>query len=83
GMTDVNDYIGSNKPSDFYTRIQELAAEKKQTIGGVASKMTFSRTYFYVWKKKNTLPLLDYAMEIANYFGVSLDYLFGRSDYRK
>lgn len=83
GITDENDYICSNSPSDFYNRIKDLAKERGETFGEIASKLTFPRTYFYVWIKKNTLPLPEYAIEIAKYFNVSLDYLFGRSDYRK
>ena len=82
GISEENDFIGSNSPSDFYTRVRELAEEKNLTIGGVASKMSFARTYFYVWEKKKTLPLLEYAIEIARFFSVSLDYLLGRSDYK-
>ncbi|MDE6189963.1 MAG: helix-turn-helix domain-containing protein [Clostridia bacterium] len=83
GMTDEKDFIGALQPSNFSTRIQSLAKERNETLGGIASKMPFSRTYFYMWIKKDTLPLIEYAIAIAEYFKVSLDYLFGRSDYRK
>ncbi|MDE5617150.1 MAG: transcriptional regulator [Clostridia bacterium] len=83
GFNNDNDFIGSVSPSDFYTRIQELVQESNKTFGGIASKLAFSRTYFYAWKKNNTLPSIEYAKIIADYFDVSLDYLFGRSDYRK
>ncbi len=83
GNSSENDFIGSNSPSDFYNRVEELAKERNEKYGEIASKLTFSRTYFYAWKKTNTLPSVEYAKVIADYFNVSLDYLFGRSDYRK
>lgn len=83
GISEENDFIGAPNPSSFQIRIQTLARERNQTLGAIATKMSFIRSYFYDWIRLGTLPSLDYAMEIANYFGVSLDYLFGRSDYRK
>ncbi|MDE7216344.1 MAG: helix-turn-helix domain-containing protein [Clostridia bacterium] len=83
GETNNNDFIGSPTPSTFSNRLQELANERNETFGAISTKMPFIRTYFYNWIKLGTLPSLEYAIEIANYFNVSLDYLFGRSDYRK
>jgi transcriptional regulator with XRE-family HTH domain len=83
GETNDNDFIGSSMPSTFADRLQELANERNEKFGAISNKMPFIRTYFYNWIKLGTLPSLEYAIEIANYFNVSLDYLFGRSDYRK
>ena len=82
GLTDKDEYVCAVSPSTFYNRVEELAKENNETLGGLASKMAFPRTYFYVWKKKNRLPLIEYAMFIADHFKVSLDYLFGRTDYK-
>ena len=83
GKKSKNDFIGSHSPSTFPIRLQKLADERKETFGAIATKMPFERTYFYDWTSSNILPSIEYAILIADYFGVSLDYLFGRSDYKK
>lgn len=83
GIDDENDYIAAVAPTSFYARFDELIRENNLNYGQLASKMDFPRTYIYEWFKDNTLPSLDYVMEIAEYFHVSPDYLLGRTDYRK
>ena len=82
-LSDENEFFGSPSPVTFHIRIKELANERNETFGAIASKMPFMRTYFYDWIKSNMLPSMEYAIMIAEYFDVSLDYLFGRTDYRK
>lgn len=83
GDSDANEFQPAAFPSSFHSRVAELAEEKGVNYGQIARKMTFPRTYFYEWLKKGTLPSLDYLMNIAEYFGVSPDYLPGRTDCRK
>lgn len=84
GRSSENEYIPAVKPSTYHIRVQELAKEKNVTFGMMANSLviTFPRTYFYQWQKNKTYPSIDYLIQIATYFSVSLDYLTGRSDYK-
>ena len=82
GSTEKNEFIPSAAPSSFATRLEELRKERKITYGAIAQSMPFPRTYFYEWRKDNTLPSPEYLLAIASYFAVSPDYLLGRTDYR-
>ena len=83
GSTEKNEFIPSAAPSSFAARLEELRKERKITYGAIAQSMPFPRTYFYEWRKDNTLPSPEYLLAIASYFAVSPDYLLGRTDYKK
>lgn len=83
GMTDKNEFIPSNTPSTFYARLEELTKSNNLNYGKLTSHLSFPRTYIYEWMKKETLPSIEYLIEIANFFDVSPDYLLGRTDFRK
>ena len=82
GSTEKNEFIPSAAPSSFAARLEELRKERKITYGAIAQSMPFPRTYFYEWRKDNTLPSPEYLLAIASFFAVSPDYLLGRTDYR-
>lgn len=67
-LLDSNDFIPSANPSSFYKRLPQIAEERGENYGHIASRMPFPRTYIYEWLKENTLP--------------SPDYLLGRTDCR-
>ena len=83
--TDASFFPAENK-TDFHERLiflvnRRKAAGEKINYGKICRKTTFPRTYFYEWIKEKTLPSLDYAFNIAEYFNVSVDYLLGRTDF--
>lgn len=80
GEEEENVFEKATSPASFADRFRELAGDRK--FGSIASKLTFPRTYIYEWLNENTLPSLDYLIELANYFKVSPDYLLGRTDDR-
>ena len=41
-------------------------------------KLGFSNSTYTTWKKRGTSPKVDDLAKIADYFGVSVDYLLGR-----
>lgn len=82
GVTDNEAFYKSAQPVAFCGRLDELAEEKGVKYSQIAARMPFTRNYFYEWKRANTLPTLNYLIALANYFGVSVDYLLGRTDYR-
>ena len=59
-------------------RIRELMLEQGKRPADVAEFLHVSRNNVYLWLKGALVPKLDVAAEIADYFGVSLDYLIGR-----
>lgn len=83
GIDEVNNFICSAKPSDFYKRLIELAEENKINFAQIATKNGFPRTYIYEWMSNGTLPAIDYLLSMAKFFNVSPDYLLGRTDYKK
>ena len=82
GEIDDPYFYKSEKPTTFHVRLEELAGERQVTYAEIAHTMPFTKTYFYQWQKKKTLPSWDYLRVIAEYFKVSPDYLLGRTDDR-
>ncbi|MDW3926450.1 helix-turn-helix transcriptional regulator [Staphylococcus saprophyticus] len=56
-------------------RIKELADAKGVTIAHVERKVGLSNGQLAKWKSR--APRIDKANEVANYLGVSLDYIYG------
>lgn len=61
-------------------RIKELCEEKGISISELAEKIGVSRASVGKWNKSS--PSSDTIAKIANYFGVSTDYILGISEYR-
>jgi transcriptional regulator with XRE-family HTH domain len=59
-------------------RIQELAKKRDITLKELSLELGFSKNYLYSLKKQ--APSADKLSKIADYFGVSTDYLLGRSN---
>lgn len=57
--------------------VKKLADNQKISIVELEEKLNFSRNSLYAWKKSK--PSIDKLEAVANYFGVSTDYLLGRS----
>lgn len=61
-----------------YELIKELAREKGISIRELEISLGFSNGYFSKWKKVS--PNSEGLQKVANFFGVSVDYLLGRTD---
>lgn len=61
-----------------YEIIKELAKQKKISIRQLEIRFGYSNGYLAKWKS-NT-PNADELAKLANFFGVSVDYLLGRTD---
>ena len=59
-------------------KIKELAQKQGISLQKVAEDLGYSINYLYTLKEKT--PKSDRLQEIADYFGVSTDYLLGRTD---
>lgn len=61
-----------------FERIKELAKTRGITLGALEEKLGLSRNSIYTIKNKK--PSAERLQLIADYFGVSTDYLLGRTD---
>lgn len=59
-----------------FERIKKLAEKRGKNLKTVATDLGFSENALYKWK--NQSPTTDNLTKVADYFGVSLDYLVGR-----
>ncbi len=63
---------------DFYNRLQELAKKKGKSFHQIEVDLGYSKNSFYNYKTKK--PTADNLNKIAEYFGVTSDYLLGRDN---
>lgn len=64
----------------FYETVQRLATIKGVTIKQMEKDLGLAPSHANKWKK--SLPSFKYLLMLADYFGVSVDYLTGREEYR-
>lgn len=61
-----------------FERIKELAKKRGLSLNQVEEKLGYSKNTLYSLKRQKVSS--DRLQEIADYFGVSTDYLLGRTD---
>jgi len=61
----------------LFDRIKKLADSQGKSITRVEQDLNMSRNYLYKWKTMN--PKSDSLEKVADYFGVTTDYLLGRN----
>lgn len=66
----------------FKERIRELRKEKGETQVQVAAAIGIAEQHYQRFERGANLPNLENAWKLADHFGVSIDYLVGRSDVR-
>lgn len=62
----------------LFEKIKELAEKRGMSINRLEENLGYSRNSLYNLKTKK--PSAERLQEIADYFGVSTDYLLGRTD---
>lgn len=62
----------------IYERVQYLAKNQGLSVRELGNKLNIGPTTLYKWKKQT--PKSDILIKVADYFGVSTDYLLGRSN---
>lgn len=62
----------------IFERIKFLADKQKKSLNTVEEELGYGRNVLY--RLKNTSPSTERLQELANYFGVSTDYLLGRTN---
>ena len=70
--------------SNFSETLSELLAMHNLNASQLAKQIKIDRSTITKYLVKRSLPQLQFALKIADYFGCSLDYLFGlTNDYKK
>ena len=65
---------------DFFSRIVEIRQSKKLLQKDVAEAIGITVRQYQRYEKSKSQPTLPIIIKLADYFGVSADYLLGRSD---
>ncbi|MCM1194414.1 MAG: helix-turn-helix transcriptional regulator [Firmicutes bacterium] len=63
----------------FIQRLEELIAERKLTISQLSKSIGIPPTTMYSWQN-GIQPTAEKLVKLADYFGVTIDYLVGRED---
>lgn len=61
-----------------FERIKDLAKKRDKSLQEIAVELGFSTNIFYKWKTQS--PKGADLEKVADYFGVTVDYLLGRSN---
>ena len=61
---------------NVYERVQELSKKQGISVRELGDKLGIGPTTLYKWKTQ--IPKSDILVKVADYFGVSTDYLLGR-----
>ena len=64
----------------FKERLRELRKEKGETQAQVAKAIDILEQQYQKYERGANFPNLENAWKLADHFGVSIDYLVGRSD---
>lgn len=64
----------------FSTRLSMLRKERKLSTRALAAEIGVSQQAISQFEKEMTYPHVNTLTAIADYFGVSIDYLCGRTD---
>ena len=67
----------------FSERLKQLRKEAHMTQKQLAEKMFVDQTSVSYWETGKTKPDFDKQMDLAELFGVTLDYLRGKTDIKK
>ncbi len=62
----------------LFERVKDLAKKRNKNLKQVAEEIGLSENAFYKWK--NQSPKAETLQKVADYFGVTTDYLLGRTD---
>lgn len=61
-------------------RLLELRSEKELSQRQIAKEFNVSQGTYNNWENENTQPSIEQLIQLALFFGVSVDYLIGFSD---
>ena len=67
----------------FTDKVQRLATEKGVTVAKMLKDLNMGQGTFSTWKARGTVPSGEILAKIADYFGVTVDYLLGNTDQKE
>ena len=67
----------------FYDKYVFLCQSKGVSLSKAADEIGFDRSSITKWKNKGFTPRQELLVKIADYFGVTIDYLLGKSENKK
>ena len=73
--------LGENAMKIFGERLLELRKEKGVSQAKLAKDLGVSYSVVCYWETNRSEPTAPNLVKIADYFGVSVDFLLGRVDY--
>lgn len=82
GKTSENDFIKSDSDETFHDRFVALCNEKNLSFYKVGHDCGIDDSLILHWLRHKFIPMIDTLEILSDYFGVSPDYLLGRSDFR-
>lgn len=62
-------------------RLKELREERNLTQKQLADKFNLNSVTYFRYEKDKRVPPLPLIVQFADYYGVTVDYLLGRTDY--
>lgn len=66
----------------FGKRVKELREKKKISMEQLATELGITKSRVNMWENSGTIPRGDLLIKLANFFGVTTDYLLGNNDDR-
>lgn len=66
---------------NFSKRLKELRVSKNLTLEELGEQVNAAKQTVGHWETGYRIPTIDVVMKLANYYGVSLDYLLGATDF--
>lgn len=64
----------------FLERLEELLQQENITTNRMCTDLKIGKNSMVNWRERGNLPNGETLQKMADYFGVSVDYLLGRSD---
>ena len=61
----------------FSTRIKDLRVKAGLSMDALASKLGITKSRINMWENNGTVPRMEVLVKLAQYFGVTTDYLLG------
>ena len=68
---------------DFYSKFEQLCQSKGVTFARVREELGISQSTMASWKSRGLTPKYETAKKLADYFGVTVDYLLGLNEMQK
>jgi transcriptional regulator with XRE-family HTH domain len=75
-----NQFFSEKIDMTFFERLESLIKEKKTSQKAIAKYVGLTGSSITLWKKEGTIPRADVALKLAEFLGVSVEYLVTGAD---